>query len=167
LFEKLGGPCTGQASEASGSRGGALKPVILVPDWHVALLFFAVDMQGNAGEGFVLCAGAEVTVPIIGAFNGRVVWGCLETLIAEDGFFEARVSVQGVAFVGRCLSWTVSNVVGRSLTHMDREGIGLVWLFVRGGFCEHLFNQLCGGFGMNKGAGGVHQHVVVALLLLS
>jgi hypothetical protein len=140
--------------------------MILVPDWHVALLLFAADMRGDAGEGFVLRAGTEVTVPVIGAFDGRVVWRRLEALVAEDGFFEVWVSVQGVAFVGGCLGWTSSNVVGRSLTCTDRKGVGLVWLFVRGGFCEHLFDQSCGSFGVNERAGGVHQRVVVALLLL-
>jgi hypothetical protein len=157
----------GQASKVGSSGGGTLKAVVLVPDWHVALLLFAADMQGNAGEGFVLCAGAEVTVPVIGALDGGVVWGHLETLVAEDGLFNTWVFVQGVMFIGGCLSWAVLRVVGRSLACTDREGIGLVWLFMRGGFCEHLFNQACGGFGVNKGLGGVHQCVVVVLLLLS
>jgi hypothetical protein len=155
----------GQASEASSSRGGALKAVILVPDWHVALLFFAADMRGDASEGFVLRAGAEITVPVIRAFDGRVVWGRLETLVAEDGFVEARVSVRGVMFVGGCLSWAASRAVGRSLARTDREGVSFVRLFERGGFCEHLFDQARGSFGVGEEAGGVCQRVVVALLL--
>jgi hypothetical protein len=117
----------------SSSGGGALKAVVLVPDWHIALLFFAADMRGNAGEGLVLRADAEITVPVVGAFDGRVVGGCLETLITEDGFLEARVSVWGVAFIGGCLSWAASKTISGSLARTDREGVGFIRLFGRGG----------------------------------
>jgi hypothetical protein len=89
-----------------------------------------MDMRGDAGEGFMLRAGAEVTVPIIGALDGGVVRGRLEALVTEDGLLEAQVSVWGVTFVGGCLSWAASRSVGRSLARMDRKGVGLVWLFV-------------------------------------
>jgi hypothetical protein len=107
------------------------------------LLFFAADMWGNASEGFVLHAGAEVTMPIIRAVDGRVIWGCLETLIAEYGLLKAWVSVWGVAFVGGCLSWAASRAISGSLACIDREGVGFVWLFGRWGFCEHLLCHRC------------------------
>jgi hypothetical protein len=140
LFKKLRRPFAGQASKASSSGGGALKAVILVPYWHIALLFLATDMRGDAGEGFVLHAGTEVTMPVVRAFDRRMVWGRLETLVAEYGLLKAWVSIQGVAFVGGCLGWVVSWAVGRSLARTDGKGVSLVWSFMRGGFCEHLFD---------------------------
>jgi hypothetical protein len=113
----------------------------------------------------MLRAGAKVTVPIVGAVDGRVVGGCLEALVTENWLFKARVSVWRVTLIGRCLSWAASGAIGRSLARADGEGVSLVWLFGCGRFCEHLFDQACGGSGMNEGAGRCHQRVVVALLL--
>jgi hypothetical protein len=47
-LEEFGWLCMGQASKSSSSRGSALKAVIVVPDWHNALLLVTMYIQGDA-----------------------------------------------------------------------------------------------------------------------
>jgi len=108
LFEEHLGVGVHEACEPPNCVGGTICAVVVVPTGHLALVFIAARVQGDAEDGFVGGAVAKATLAIRGAVLDLVPGLQLEAFVTEcwvsDGCLFIRVVEGDIVFVRRALS---------------------------------------------------------------
>src|SRR5882672_7722119 len=73
MFEERAGVGVHEACKPPKGVGGTVRPMMVVPARHLALVLRATHVRGNAEDGLVDVAVAEATVPIVQAVLDLVV----------------------------------------------------------------------------------------------
>ena len=73
VFEELAGVGVHEACKPPKGVGGTVRPVVVVPARHLALVLRAAHVRGDAENGLVDVAVAEATAPIVRAVLDLVV----------------------------------------------------------------------------------------------
>ena len=73
MFEERSGVGVHEACKPPKGVSGTVRPVVVVPAWHLALVLCATHVRGDAEYGLVDVAVAEAATPIVWAVFGLVV----------------------------------------------------------------------------------------------
>ena len=74
MFEELAGVGIHEACKPPKGISGTIRPVVVVPARHLALVLRATHVRGDAEYGLMDVAVAEATAPCAWAVLGLVVW---------------------------------------------------------------------------------------------
>ena len=67
MFEERSGVGIHEACKPPKGIGGTVRPMVVVPARHLALVFRATHVRGDAEDGLVDVAVAEATAPVVRA----------------------------------------------------------------------------------------------------
>src|SRR5712671_6078923 len=107
VFEEHPGVGVQEASESTDGIGGTVHAVVVMPTRHLALVFIATRVRGDAEDGFVGGAATEAALAVRGAVLDLVSGLQLEAFITEcwvpDGRLFVWVVKGDIIFVRRAL----------------------------------------------------------------
>src|SRR5712671_2449543 len=110
VFEEYAGVRIHEACEPPNGIGGTVRAMVVMPTGHLALVFVATHVRGDAEDGLVDVAVAETTSPVRWAVLDLVARLQLEAFVTEcwvpDRCLFIRVVKGDVIFIGRALGST-------------------------------------------------------------